>query len=297
MRRLMTAAYFLGCIKGYAEQASKGGQVAWPIRKAFLYGRLWRQFLSRIGPFGGMAVLGKIIGRRTGTFSARCPGGTRSLGLRANTADIDSYNKIFVEGEYDVDVGIEPTTILDAGAHIGCSVAYFASRWPQASIVAVEPEPGNLALLKQNAAGLSGITFVGAALWYESGTVRFDNPHGRTDSYRAQPTADGSEGTTPTVTVEELLSWAPGGHFDLVKLDIEGAERDIFLRDTSWLDRVGCLIVELHDRMAPGCSDALYTALKPFRYELFQHGENVIVHFLHEQGSGVAASGKIHVTP
>ena len=46
---------------------------------------------------------------------------------------------------------------------------------------------------------------------------------------------------------------------DILKVDIEGAECDIFSK-CDWMDKVKLLAIELHDRARPGCSDAVDAA-------------------------------------
>ena len=43
---------------------------------------------------------------------------------------------------------------------------------------------------------------------------------------------------------------------DILKLDIEGAELEVFETSESWIGKVGMLAVETHDRFRPGCSKA-----------------------------------------
>lgn len=255
---------------------SVGIELPWPVVKALTYGRKWSDFARTVGLFSGTVALARMIMRRSGTIRVRCPGTAHHLQLRANSADLDSYVKVFVEGEYDLDVGMEPRTILDAGAHIGCSVAYFAARWPNARIVAVEPIEENLALLKENVDMLSNVTVVQAALWHKPGRVNFANPHGRTDSHMAKSAVNESGGV-PAVTVQELMDELPERRFELVKIDIEGAERELFGNNAAWLDNVEALLIELHDRMVPGCLDALNKALEPYDFDLARKGENTLI--------------------
>ena len=64
----------------------------------------------------------------------------------------------------------------------------------------------------------------------------------------------------------------------VVQTVVEGAEREIFLSsDCSWLRRTKILIVELHDRLVPGCSEALERALSPYSFRRTVKGENTIL--------------------
>ena len=67
---------------------------------------------------------------------------------------------------------------------------------------------------------------------------------------------------------------------DLLKLDIEGAELELFSCGSDvWLGHVRLLVLELHDRFRPGCAQALYTAAngRPFTQEI--RGETLFIRF------------------
>ena len=58
-----------------------------------------------------------------------------------------------------------PKTIMDLGANVGYSAAYFASRYPDAKIVALEPSFGNFATASINVHWSSNITLVWGGIW------------------------------------------------------------------------------------------------------------------------------------
>ena len=63
---------------------------------------------------------------------------------------------------------------------------------------------------------------------------------------------------------------------DVLKMDIEGAEKEVFENATPWIDKVGILIVELHERLKPGCSRSFYNATNDFDLE-WTRGENIFL--------------------
>jgi methylase of polypeptide subunit release factors len=75
------------------------------------------------------------------------------------------HQEIFEDSVYEVgDLGPAPR-IVDCGANVGLATAWFVTRHPGASVVALEPEPDALALLRRNVAenGWTGVTVVDAA--------------------------------------------------------------------------------------------------------------------------------------
>ncbi len=74
------------------------------------------------------------------------------------------------------------------------------------------------------------------------------------------------------MTVAQIMDASGFSEVDLLKLDIEGAEADLF-RDgpPDWLKRVTNVAVELHDRFRPGCTERVLDALQGWNRT--KHGE------------------------
>ena len=54
-------------------------------------------------------------------------------------------------------------------------------------------------------------------------------------------------------------------YIDLLKVDIEGAGKEVFDNCSAWIGRVGAIVVELHDRLKAGCSDSVHKAPETLR--------------------------------
>jgi len=82
------------------------------------------------------------------------------------------------------------------------------------------------------------------------------------------------DGDIEAIGVEELLDESGIQTLDLLKMDIEGGERDVFtLAPERWLHRVRMIMVELHDRYRPGCSAALERVIRAGHYRVTRSGE------------------------
>ena len=79
-------------------------------------------------------------------------------------------------GAYDLELPTQPRLILDLGANVGYASVYFALRHPTARVIAVEPEPSNVAVLRRNVAGLPSVAVVEGAVWPHSGRVSLQDP-------------------------------------------------------------------------------------------------------------------------
>jgi FkbM family methyltransferase len=197
------------------------------------------------------------------------------LYLRPGTVDIAVLEKIFLHREYEPPFHVSARRIVDAGAHIGMASRFFAHRFPTARIVAVEPMEANLAVLRRNAAQCPEIRVLPGALWNRatalSGTDGVSWSH---QMREASETKDAIRG----ITVPEIMAQEKWDNIDILKLDVEGAEREIFSEGAdAWLPLVRLIVIELHDRFHAGCSAAFYQKVAPRLEAQEARGENIFV--------------------
>jgi FkbM family methyltransferase len=215
----------------------------------------------------------ELLGSSSRKETIRVRGIDAPIVVRLRTSDLAVVAQIFVDREYDVDYGVEPELVVDAGANIGASPIYFAHRFPRALVVAVEPDPANYDVLRSNVEHWPNIVPVHAALWPETTTVELSDHGLGAWGYQASASESGS---IPAVSVRRLLELIDRETIDLLKIDVEGAERELFSASEDWIERVRAIVIELHDAQTPGCSEAFEKATPDFGIR-FTHGEHVIV--------------------
>ena len=77
--------------------------------------------------------------------------------LRPLSSDLDCLEQVFINEQYRLPFSFEPRIIVDAGANIGAASIYFAKKWPDAKILALEPEESNFGILRKNCARLPNV--------------------------------------------------------------------------------------------------------------------------------------------
>ena len=200
-----------------------------------------------------------------------------SFRLRPDSTDYDTYEHVFVLKEYDFPIPFEPRLIIDGGANIGLSALYFARRFPEATILAVEPDPANCALLQHNTRDQKRVEAIQGGLWPSSGHLRIKDKSADANAFQVEWSESPTSDSMPAVSIAELLQKSGQQTIDILKLDIEGAEKELFRTGfESWLPKTRLLIVELHDRMVPGCSKALFEAVSKYDFECETRWENLI---------------------
>lgn len=181
--------------------------------------------------------------------------GNRDVLIRPLTSDAAALRDAFA-GRYHLPPAPLPpaANILDLGANIGLTAAHYAVLAPTARIVAVEMDPGNAALASRNVQPWRDrIEVITAAVWWESATVSYAAPPGHEFGFHIVHSTDGDTRTAPAITVGELVE--THGRIDFLKMDIEGAEREVLRRAADWADQVDAIKVETHgDYTAEMCS-------------------------------------------
>jgi FkbM family methyltransferase len=220
------------------------------------------------------------------TARAAVPGSDIQLLVRLGTSDTAVFRDIYYGKEHEWNFEVAPETIVDAGAYTGLSTAYFAMRYPGAKIIAIEPSGENFALLTRNVSKLKNVHAVNAALWSESGSVSLTDPGhdywGLTveeSGACADPAQAGSmvpASEVDALTISDLIDSYGVDRVNLLKLDIEGSEKEVLSNAIPWIDRVDAISIELHDRFKPGCSRAFFGAVADFPIEL-RRGEKILV--------------------
>jgi FkbM family methyltransferase len=217
--------------------------------------------------FGAKGLLKRALISQCGAsseFQALIPHSSQKILLRLGTTDVAAFEHVFIDDEYGFSLARPPSIIVDAGANVGMSAAYFSLRYPAATIVAIEPEPSNFDMLRRNAKLFPQIVPINAALWSHEGVVRLqDGGTGHWGMRVADPEVS-SDALTRSTTIPALLKKLGIDHVDLLKIDVEGAECEIFEDASTWINRVDVICAELHDRFRPGCSKIFESATAQF---------------------------------
>jgi FkbM family methyltransferase len=158
--------------------------------------------------------------------------------------------------------------LCDAGANIGAVSLYYCRWFPSLALLAIEPDPNNLILLKRNLEGRPNTQIFAGALM---GSLNPAYLNSRAEwSHRVSVTDDGQEISviTPNEIVEALTQ---NDHVPFImKMDIEGAESDVFSGDAGWVDRFPLVVIELHDWMLPfsGSSRDIFKSFGRFDFDV-----------------------------
>ena len=193
----------------------------------------------------------------------------RPMQLRLGTTDLDIYEQVLVKQEYAAFNSLSPRLIVDCGANVGYSSAYFLSRFPTARVIAVEPFPENAEQCRHNLRSYGDRVEVHqAAVWGADTDLVLDHVYaGHEWAVKVRPAQSGETPSVQGLSVSSLTM----DEIDILKVDIEGSEIELFgdIAET-WLPRVRNIVIELHGRE---CRDAFFTRMSGYSYDLDEIGE------------------------
>lgn len=219
----------------------------------------------------------------------------RPFVYRPNTSDEGMIWQIFSNKDYDLrrlrrgedlfaywreqgESGKRPL-IIDAGANIGAASVYFCREFPNAQIVAIEPDRGNFEILLLNAHGLP-ISCLNAAVTSQPTRVRLFDPGEGNCGFRTEAlsTCTPEDAAIESVQINRIFTERPESTYPfIVKIDIEGAEDELFSSSLQWLEQTPLLIIELHDWLMPKrqTSNNFLKAISQLDRDFVYIGENV----------------------
>jgi FkbM family methyltransferase len=154
------------------------------------------------------------------------------------------YDEIFREEIYKFKTKNQTPYIIDGGANIGLASIYFKKLYPNAEIVAFEPDSDIFTILKSNikAFNFKGVKLINKGLWNTEKYLSFK-------SEGADAGLLGEfDNTIPEGNQVEVASLRPylSKTVDFLKLDIEGAETVVLKDIAEDLDNVARIFVEYH---------------------------------------------------
>lgn len=186
------------------------------------------------------------------------------LKCRANTSDFPVFRQIFIEREYScIDAVVEIGLVIDCGANVGYSSAYFLSRYPGCDLIAIEPDPTNFEILRLNLAPYgTSVRMLRSAVWSHPTKLGLSEKKYR-DGYQwtrqVRECAANEDSNLLAVDIATLLRESGHHRISILKVDIEGAEAVVFSKNyESWIDKVDILLIELHDDSSFGNSSAIF---------------------------------------
>jgi FkbM family methyltransferase len=200
------------------------------------------------------------------------------VALRPHTTDADVYFDTFVKQYHlpPADIG-DIRSILDLGSNIGLTIFHYARLYPKAQIVGIEMDDGNATVCKLNICmDAHRCSIIKGAIWKENGEIAYCGQQ----EWGFRISTSGTQ-FTKAYSMESLLDQLGYPIVDFVKMDIEGAEKEVLAGATAWSARVRCMKVEVHKPYTmTQCAADLMAAGFECEYDTL-HGSSIIARNQH----------------
>jgi FkbM family methyltransferase len=184
---------------------------------------------------------------------------------------LEQYRKIVTSGHSPI--------IIDAGGNIGLAAFWFARTFPEATIISVEPESANFALLQRNVAIFGDrVRPVHGAVTETPKVMRIINPDAGAASFQLDSAGDSTDATTVSgFTIDGLSASVDRGELFIVKIDIEGGQKFLFAENTDWIDKVHLIVIEIDDWQFPwqATCESFFNEMSKRRFDYLVHGVNL----------------------
>ncbi|PKH67671.1 FkbM family methyltransferase [Flavobacterium sp. ALD4] len=155
----------------------------------------------------------------------------------------NTYKEIFEKCIYNFKINNSSPIIIDCGANMGLSVLYFSKKYPNAEIIAFEPDESVLPFLEKNilSQDLKNVVLNKKAVWIEETELKFYTDNGL--GGRVERVFENQNPKiVETVRLRNLLCKP----IEMLKIDIEGPEYIILKDCEDLLFNVNHIFVEYH---------------------------------------------------
>jgi FkbM family methyltransferase len=190
--------------------------------------------------------------------------------LRPFSSDLQVYSQVITQKSYQPVIEIynqifktQPAQMIDLGANIGLTSIYFAKKYENLSITAVEPfkENAEIAELNMRTNNLKNFKILQGGVWNKITNLSLKRGF-RDGKEWGINLAEDSYGKIKGYCLNQLLDqyYHP---IDFLKIDIEGAEEKLFadqIYAAEFLKKIKCLAMEIHDEF--NCRNTIYEILK-----------------------------------
>jgi FkbM family methyltransferase len=159
----------------------------------------------------------------------------------------------------------QPLWMIDAGSSIGDVSAYYLSRYEKLQVVALEPNPQNHSVAKINLRPYGDrCHLLQRALWSSEARLQL---HGDLTMTRVSEIVDPHTSfDAKGITISKIIKLYNIPKIDILKIDIEGAEKEVFAdNEIDWLLKTDLIIIEIHDRLS---QDVVEKAMTTYGFEM-----------------------------
>ncbi len=212
---------------------------------------------------------------------------TENLILRVRkkpSSDFMVFNQVFIDQGYQNLVTIYKSQysssnvkVVDLGANVGYTTAFLSYVFKKASFVVVEPSEENYFVLARNIKrNKIDAKLIKAGIWHRNAYLKIVRDFRDCLDWSVRIEESNDSNNLRGYTVKEILNQVQWKSIDILKIDIEGSEKQIFKTksDLTFLKTTKCIAIEIHDEF--NCREGICKILRKYGFELDQSGETTV---------------------
>jgi FkbM family methyltransferase len=187
--------------------------------------------------------------------------------LRRHFSDFIVFEEIFIDKIYKFNFKVSDSPIIiDAGANVSYTALFFLKMFPKAKIFCIEPNIENSRLLKQNLNGYRNITLINKGLWNTNVHLKFESMEASSWAFQVIECNE-NESQCEAISINQIIEEYKLDKIDILKMDIEGSEKEVFENNNNWINITHQIIIEIHENMHKGAEDAVFSLTNSHDFE------------------------------
>ena len=213
--------------------------------------------------------------------------GTKFIARKFPSSDLELFNQVWGRDEYKKATDIvllnpsKELIIIDAGANVGYTALFFYEVWPSARIYSIEPDGGNFSMLKRNIQLNNAFNIIPleAGIWSHACNLRVDKSFRDNREWSFQVMQTNQDTGLKGMHILDVMKNYDLAEIDLLKIDIEGAEKYLFdgtEKNANFLAKTKVLAIEIHDEEIQ--REYVYDILKKNGFTYFDNSDLTIAY-------------------
>jgi len=238
--------------------------------------------IKRTRQFGFRSLLFYIRFKLSGSprEGIQLKGVRHPLSISNTGPDLTTLFQIFFAEEYKIPFDTEVNVIIDCGANVGLSAIYYANKYPNAMILALEPDANNFQYLIKNTTHYPNIRCLNKAVWSHQKSIQLIDIGTGNWSLQSREADQNMPNAIEALGISDLVEQYEIKGIDILKIDIEGAEKQLFsVNYNHWLRMTKVIAIELHPNIDEKIPETFNNAIQDFPCKKYFQGENLICHF------------------
>jgi len=231
---------------------------------------------------------GAVVKTNATSFVSRYKKPSETLLLRKKpSSDLDVFNQVNKHHEYKSLVELYKDNftartglnIIDAGSNIGLTSVYLSHYFPNSNFIVIEPDTSNFESIIFNleSNGIKNAVKMKGGLWSKNTNLKIVNDFRDKKEWAIRVEETKEEADLKAFSVNYLISENNFDVIDILKIDIEGSEKEVFTgadADVSFLAKTKCIAIEIHDEF--DCRAEINAILTYYNFRFFESGELTI---------------------